>query len=958
MRSLAIKSAVVLLLMVPPWPPVARQTRAAGQDREHVRQSPAETFADADSLQCWSFNNGPEWPGARGSLEWRPAAGRVGDGAAALSYNFEDGGSYVAAIVKLPEEREVKAVRLWVRKPAANLMVFRATDADGETFQKNLRYHFPGWQQLEISLTGWEHSWGGDGTFRAPPREFHILIANDGGNTVGTVFLDDVQWVFEPAPDREVAPARTTYIESDFTDVARWRCDEAAGGSFSEGTWNYRFTPEQSRTRLQRDRSLLGRPQKMMLTVESDGSGHELVAWVGSHFQNFERRLGTLSEEGCTTFEAPLGDMKTWRHFGGENDGIVRYPLRLLGLGLRSKAEREQGKLRLVRVEIDTEYDRDNEAVWVIPRVSDGEADTARFTVEVRSLREKPLGGNLHWSLHALDRRLQSGSQALELPARGVPVTTRIEVDWADGGVLEGRFRFRADGVESPEVSTTIASVPPGEVDRTLNPASRMGAGMYLYRLRGQPDAKEWMERMCDLAARAGIKWTREEFHWSWIEPRRREYDFAFFDQLVETARAHGISVYALCCYWTSWTKPYSEQGIEDYCRYLETLVRRYGDRIKHWEIWNEPNIFFWSGPTELYVKLLRRAHETVKRVDPDAQVLGCSTAGIDTNFIEMVLEADGPFDALTVHPYRGTLDPHGFIAELRAVRELAGGRDVWITEMGWPSQIGGLSEREQAQHVARTYISALASGAARSVAWYDFREDGFDPFYNEHHFGLVRRDLTPKMGYLALATVGRLLGQAEFEKVLPLPARIPPDGPGVLPAPDGEGLVGLLFREAKRRVAAIWSPSRTRMATFELKGENVQVLNAVGEPVPGLPDGRVVTVLERNMPIYFLADGELEIDWREFPVAIRLDRPAVHPGETITYDMSVDASVARFEVDELPPGWTSGHVSEGGPITLTVPADAAPRRYTVTHRVEAKLAGIMFTLPVEIEVVPLLLRR
>jgi hypothetical protein len=51
----------------------------------------------------------------------------------------------------------------------------------------------------------------------------------------------------------------------------------------------------------------------------------------------------------------------------------------------------------------------------------------------------------------------------------------------------------------------------------------------------------------------------------------------------------------------------------------------------------------------------------TIKEVDPEAQVLICSTAGIDTEFIKQVLaEKVRPFDALTVHPYRHDLDPHG----------------------------------------------------------------------------------------------------------------------------------------------------------------------------------------------------------------------------------------------------------------------------------------------------------
>jgi len=110
----------------------------------------------------------------------------------------------------------------------------------------------------------------------------------------------------------------------------------------------------------------------------------------------------------------------------------------------------------------------------------------------------------------------------------------------------------------------------------------------------------------------------------------------------------------------------------------------------------------------------------------------------------------------LTVHPYRGYLSDSGFVKELREAAALVGNRPVWITEMGWSTQIGGKSERQQARLLARCYLGALASGACQNVSWYDFRCDGNDPFYNEHNFGVLRHDLSPKAGYRALATICR----------------------------------------------------------------------------------------------------------------------------------------------------------------------------------------------------------
>jgi len=916
-----------------------------------------ESFNDPQSVDAWSFNNGPEWPGARGALERRPQGGRTQDGVLALKYDFEDGGNYVAAIAELATDRTVHAVRFWVNKPAANLMTFRATDSEGETFQKGLRFDFRGWQQVEIALKGWVHRWGGDGKFQQPARQFHILIENRGGNRQGELLIDDVQWVYEPTRPDDPRTRTASYTDSTFGSSDGWRCRGPAESELNENRWTYHFDQSRGRCGLRWGKSILGRPTTIRLIVEGDGSGHELRARCGSHFQSFERALGTLDFSGERIFEAPLRNMSGWEHFGGENDGIVRYPLRLEELALVKRGTASAGELVLKRLEFVTEYEKDR-PVTLIPSVARDTDDRAVFTAELRSLHDQPLAGQLRYSIGALDQIVEQGSANLVAPPGG---RTSFEHVASFGGraLLEGVFEFVTEDCTTGPQSITIANAPEASDHYELDPGSRMGVGMYLYRFRGHSDRRAWLERTCRLAAAAGVKWTREEFNWKQIEVAPGEFNFRFYDGLVETARAHGISIYGLVCYGTNWGPPLgSDEFVDRFCDYLRVLVDRYRDRIKHWEIWNEPNIFFWPAPKERYPVLLERAYQTIKEVDPTAQVLGCSTAGIDSSFIKMVLEHGARFDALTVHPYRADLDPHGFIHELRDAQELVGGREVWITEMGWPSQLGGPSEREQAGYVARTYITALACDATRTVAWYDFREDGTDPFYNEHHFGLVRQDLTPKIGYLALATVGHLLGSAEFEKELSLP------GPTFVTSWDGrdtpparDDLIGFLFREGERRIAAIWSPNRTRMATFRLSGENVRLLTVIGTTLQKSHAGSWITVLEQDLPVYAVSDGELEIDWSEFPLAIRLDRETVHPGETVTYETYQDA-LTNFEIHELPLGWTSGHVgATGSPITITVPADARPGRYEVIHRVKTLRSGQVFFLPVAIEFVPTLLR-
>ena len=101
------------------------------------------------------------------------------------------------------------------------------------------------------------------------------------------------------------------------------------------------------------------------------------------------------------------------------------------------------------------------------------------------------------------------------------------------------------------------------------------------------------------------------------------------------------------------------------------------------------------------------------------------------------------------------------FLADLAAVTNRAHGNPTWITEMGWPTGCGNgtVSEREQAGKYARAYMTAAGSGMIHSIYGYDFVDDGFNVLERENNFGIVRRDLTPKPAYRALAKVCRTFG-------------------------------------------------------------------------------------------------------------------------------------------------------------------------------------------------------
>jgi len=137
----------------------------------------------------------------------------------------------------------------------------------------------------------------------------------------------------------------------------------------------------------------------------------------------------------------------------------------------------------------------------------------------------------------------------------------------------------------------------------------------------------------------------------------RPHYDWTILDHIFDTYLERGVRPYveigfmpeALSThprpYKHDWT-PGGRKSIstgwayppKDYARWAELVFQwvrhcaeRYGQAEVeqwHWEVWNEPNIFYWRGTSEEYHKLYDFAVDAVKRALPRAKVGGPHVAG------------------------------------------------------------------------------------------------------------------------------------------------------------------------------------------------------------------------------------------------------------------------------------------------------------------------------------------
>jgi hypothetical protein len=256
-------------------------------------------------------------------------------------------------------------------------------------------------------------------------------------------------------------------------------------------------------------------------------------------------------------------------------------------------------------------------------------------------------------------------------------------------------------------------------------------------------------------AAAAGIAWIHVDFNWFMIEPARGVYDWTTTDAVVSEARARGLNVYATLAYTPTWAN--GGQGINvpptdagDWYRFVSTTVRRYRDRVKHWGMWNEPNLEgFFAGTLEQYLQaILWVGAQAVRAADPHGYVLGPELAMLGSweRWLFVVLEqADDVIDIVTQHAYAET-GTQVLIEMLtpRVIMLVTGteAKEPWLTETGWDTR--EVSEEAQAASYTQVLAGVEASGWLGKVF---FSELVDDPAIAAE-YGMLHSDLTPKPAY------------------------------------------------------------------------------------------------------------------------------------------------------------------------------------------------------------------
>ncbi len=146
------------------------------------------------------------------------------------------------------------------------------------------------------------------------------------------------------------------------------------------------------------------------------------------------------------------------------------------------------------------------------------------------------------------------------------------------------------------------------------------------------------LERLSD----HGVGWARQRFDWNVLEPMPGAFDWQQSDAIVAAIIDSGLTPIAVLDGSPAWARRPQDRPPTDnplappgdpaaYADFAAAFAQRYGEHVRFYQIWDEPNIApHWGNqhiePTE-YAHLLIQAAQTIRAGDDDAVIIAGALA-------------------------------------------------------------------------------------------------------------------------------------------------------------------------------------------------------------------------------------------------------------------------------------------------------------------------------------------
>ena len=299
------------------------------------------------------------------------------------------------------------------------------------------------------------------------------------------------------------------------------------------------------------------------------------------------------------------------------------------------------------------------------------------------------------------------------------------------------------------------------------------------------------LRRGARMISLAGIKVMRSSLVWEALAYHGRDRidtkKLDAYGRMIDVLKEHGVELQVLLGYNVPWNVPKEVKatgnrgdwqfypphkvGRDHWLEYVDTMLDRFSDRVRFWEVWNEADLWdFWRGTSDEYIAFLRLTYEAIKAHDPNMQVMTSGFALLDGHgghredgFQEKVATRGRPWYDILAHHRHGRTDAFyvevdGKLGPIRA--KIDPPAPLWFNETAVASPRDGY--RYQAAALSRKLLFAWSRGAM-GYTWYQMRS-GTLRLDTRRKWGLTSGDLEPKYVYAAYNTIVQLLDDKEFD--------------------------------------------------------------------------------------------------------------------------------------------------------------------------------------------------
>ncbi len=368
-----------------------------------------------------------------------------------------------------------------------------------------------------------------------------------------------------------------------------------------------------------------------------------------------------------------------------------------------------------------------------------------------------------------------------------------------------------------------------------------------------------------DLVGALGVKKIRLQSGWARTEKEKGVYDFSWLNEIVDELLSRGLEPWICLCYGNPLYDEraakvfgavgcppiFSEEQKTAWHNYVVALVGEFSDRVKMWEIWNEPDgRWCWKhGPSASeYAAFSVDTAKAVREADPDAYVIGGAVTYRSINYIAeaMACGLGEVADGLSFHEY--TAREETVFERVRAFRALAREYNPKIEiiqgESGSQSRsdgcgalVGGSwTPRRQAKQLLRHEIADMMTdvkfssyfSAIDMIEALNGSVDNKASYLDYGYFGVIGAEFdengfstgtyAPKPSYYALQNVAALFAGDVVPTELPV-MQMPSHSPRLFhPDLGGCSLIsgGFVRPENGAKAFAYWFPADLMTTDFE----------------------------------------------------------------------------------------------------------------------------------------------